>query len=280
MIFLPNAWSLPDVIDGQRDRPLHHRHGMVGDDHPLLRQFLHELDEALAFLEAEQVLGRQRDILEEQLRGVGGIEAELLELAAAAETRRVGGFHHHQRDALGALLRIGLGDDDDQVGVLAVGDEGLRAVEQVAVALLHRRGADVLQVGAGAGLAHGDGADHLAAGELGQPALLLLLGAEAQDVGRDDPGMQRRAEGVHAGEAVGAVDDRLMGECAARAAVFLGDHGAEQARLPGLGPDLAWKDLVFVPLVDMRREFGLSGTDRPDLREGQAPPSSRQDAAD
>ena len=115
----------------------------------------------------------------------------------------------------------------------------------------------VLQVGAGAGLAHGDGADHLAAGELGQPALLLLLGAEAQDVGRDDPGMQRRAERVHAGEAVGAVDDRLMGERAAGAAVFLGDHGAEQARLPGLGPDLARKDFVLVPLVDVRHEFGL-----------------------
>ena len=63
--------------------------------------------------------------------------------------------------------------------------------------------------------------------------------------------------GVHAGEAVGAVDHRLMGEGAAGAAVFLGDHGAEQARLPGLGPDLARKDFVLVPLVDMRHEFGF-----------------------
>ena len=229
---------------------------------------------------AEQVLGRQRHVLEEQLRGVGLVVAELLQPAAAAEARRVGGLHHHQRDALGALPRIGLGDDDDQVGVLAVGDEGLRAVEDVAVALLHRGGADALQVGAGAGLAHGDGADHLAAGELGQPALLLLLGAEAQDVGRDDAGMQRRAERIHAGEAVGAVDDRLVGEGAAGAAVFLGDHGAEQARLPGLGPDLARKDLVLVPLFDDAARIRLSGSGRPDPRGGQAPPSSRPDAAD
>ena len=39
---------------------------------------------------------------------------------------------------LAPALRIGLGDDDDQVGVLAVGDEGLRAVEHVAVAGLLR----------------------------------------------------------------------------------------------------------------------------------------------
>ena len=58
---------------------------MDGDDQPLLRQFLHQLGEALPFLGAEQALGRQLHVLEEQLRGVGGIHAELLELAAAAE---------------------------------------------------------------------------------------------------------------------------------------------------------------------------------------------------
>ena len=98
------------------------------------------------------------------------------------------------------FLRIGLGDHDDQVGVLAVGDEGLRAVEHVAVAGLLRGRAHALQVGAGARLGHGDGADQLAGRELRQPALLLLLGAVMQDVGRDDAGMQRRAERVEAGE--------------------------------------------------------------------------------
>ena len=108
------------------------------DDQPLLRQFLHQLIEALALLGAEQAFGRQLHVLEEQFGGVGGVQAELLELAAAAEAWRVVGLDHHQRDALGARLRIGLGDDDDQIGVLAVGDEGLGAVEHVAVAGLLR----------------------------------------------------------------------------------------------------------------------------------------------
>ena len=95
---------------------------------------------------AQQVFRRQLEVLEEQLGGVGGVEAELPELAAAAEARRVVGLHHHQRDALGARARIDLGDHDDEVGVLAVGDEGLRAVEHVAVARLPGGGAHALEV--------------------------------------------------------------------------------------------------------------------------------------
>jgi hypothetical protein len=125
------------------------------------------------------------------------------------------------------------------MSVLAVGDEGLGAVEHVAVAGFLRLGAHALQVGAGARLGHGDGADQLAGRHLRQPALLLLLGAVMQDVGRDDPRMQRRAEGVEAGERVFAVDHRLVREAAAGAAIFLRHGGAEQAGLARFGPDLA-----------------------------------------
>ena len=69
----------------ESERPLHHRDGVGRDDQPLLRQFLHQLIEALAFLGAEQAFRRQRHVLEEQFRGVGGIHAELLQLAAAAK---------------------------------------------------------------------------------------------------------------------------------------------------------------------------------------------------
>ena len=77
---------------------------------------------------------------------------------------------HQQRDAAGAGRGVGLGDHHDQVREVAVRDEGLRAVDHVVVAVAHGAGADALQVGAGAGLRHRDGADHLAAGELRQVA--------------------------------------------------------------------------------------------------------------
>ena len=51
------------------------------------------------------------------------------------------GLDDHQRHALRALVLVGLADHDDEVGQLAVGDEGLAAVDAVAVAFLERRGA-------------------------------------------------------------------------------------------------------------------------------------------
>ena len=139
--------------------------------------------------------------------------------------------------------------------MLAVGDEGLGAVEHVAIAGFLRLGAHALQVGTGARLGHGDGAYHLTRGELGQPAFLLLLGAIMQDVGRDDAGVQRPAERVEAGQRIFTVDHGLVGEGAAGAAIFLGHRGAEQTGLPGLGPDLALVHALLVPAVEMRHEF-------------------------
>ena len=146
--------------------------------------------------------------------------------------------------------------------MLAVGDEGFCAGEHVAVAVAHGAGADRLQVGAGAGLGHGDGADELAGGEARQPAPLLLLGAVMQDVGRDDAGMQRRAEGVEAGIADRAVDRGLVGEAAAPAAVFLGHRGAQEPGGAGLRPDVAVIHARLVPPLEMRHERGIDEAPR------------------
>ena len=60
--------------------------------------------------------------------------AQLLQVAAALEAVRVIRFHEDQRDALGALRLVGLHHDADQVGRLPVGDERLRAIDDVLVA--------------------------------------------------------------------------------------------------------------------------------------------------
>ena len=59
---------------------------------------------------------------------------------------------------------------DHEVGVDAVGDERLRAVDDVVVAVADRRRAHRREVGADAGLGHGDGGDQLARRDAGQPA--------------------------------------------------------------------------------------------------------------
>ena len=194
-------------------------------------------------------------LLDEQVRSVGGIHAELLQLAAAAEAGRVVGFDDHQRGALGALFGIGLGDDDDEIGVLSIGDEGFEPLTTNVARSLRGR-AHALQVGARAGLTHGDGANEFAGGELRQPAPLLLLGAVTQDVWRDDARMQRRAERIEAGERIFAVDHRLVRESAAAAAIFLRHRGAEEAGRAGLSPYLTGIKVVLVPLFKMGDELG------------------------
>ena len=83
-----------------------------------------------------------------------------------------------------------------------------------------------------------------------------------EDVGRDDAGMERRAERVEAGEAELAVDHRIVGEAAAGAAVFLRHRGTQQAGLARLGPHVALVHALLVPAVDMRCELGLYETPR------------------
>src|SRR6516164_9561499 len=91
---LTEGLSLLDVLERESKRAFNHGLGMDHDDETLARKIVHELREALSFLATEQVLRRQLHLLEEQFRGVGGIEPELLELAAAAKAGCIFGFHH------------------------------------------------------------------------------------------------------------------------------------------------------------------------------------------
>ena len=79
-------------------------------DQALLRQLLHELHKALAFVSPQQVGGRNKHIVKEQLRGVLRVHAQLVEIAAAAEALHLIGFDHEQRHALCTLVLVGLAD--------------------------------------------------------------------------------------------------------------------------------------------------------------------------
>src|SRR5690606_30207534 len=159
-------------------------------------EVLHEVDEPHALL-AEEVLLGDADVVEEQLGGVLRVHADLVQVAAALEALHAA-LHDQEADALGPGGRAGLGDDDDEVGEDAVGDEGLRAVQYGVVALPDRGGLDALQVGAGGGLGHRDRGDDLAGAVPGEPAGLLLVGAELPQVAAVDVVVHREAGPVHA----------------------------------------------------------------------------------
>jgi hypothetical protein len=155
-------------------------------------------------------------------------------------------------------LGVGARDHDHQVGVDAVADEGLRAVEQVVVTVVDGRGAYALQVAACARLCHGDRRDDLPGHAAGQPAPLLLVGADGDQVGDDDVGVHREPRAVGAGAGLLLGEDHVVAEVGdARAVVLLGHVEAQQPGLAGLEPELARDDPVLLPLVVERDDLAL-----------------------
>lgn len=197
-------------------------------------------------------------VVEDQLPGVHGVPAELLQLRPAAVTGRAG------RDIEGgepfppvlALARGGQqGDALADVGA-GVGDEHLGAVDHPTTVPALGGGGDAGGVRAGAGLGETEGSDGLAPGQWGQPALLLLLRAVGQQRQGGDgrvrvPGGGDRLVGGaqflhhgHVGHGVGA-----------RAAVLLGHQHAHQAEFTELGEDMRRELLVLRPLGRVRADL-------------------------
>ncbi len=244
------------VLHGHLDRALDGGGRDHRDGQPLLRKVLHEVDEAHPLL-AQQIRRRHPHVGEAEFGRVLGLHADLVEIAATLEAGHVT-LDAEQAEALGALLGIGAGHDEDQVGVDAVGDERLRAVEHPVVTVADGAGLDALQVAAGAGLGHRDGGDELAGAEAGQPALLLLLVGELDQVGRDDVVVQRESDAAVAAERGLLGDDRVVAEVLhPAAAVLLRHRHAQEALLAGLDPHAAVDDVLLFPLRVMRRDVLL-----------------------
>ena len=88
--------------------------------------------------------------LEDELGGIAGAQAELVFFLSCAKA--LGAFFDGEgREAVCALRLIGNGNDHGDVGVVAICDECLGSVQNVAVAFFCRGGAGVAGVGAGAG---------------------------------------------------------------------------------------------------------------------------------
>ena len=115
---LAERLALLDVVDGQlaaRARSPPRR--ATRDGQPLLRQLLHQLDEALALLarRAGSTVGTRTS--SKNSSDVSCASSPILSrLRPRVKPSGLVGFDDDQRHALGAARRVGLGDDDDQIG--------------------------------------------------------------------------------------------------------------------------------------------------------------------
>src|SRR6185312_14923962 len=105
--------------------------------------------------------------------------------------------------ALGAICNS---DDDGDVGIVSVGDEGLVAVQHPVVAFADGGGAGGGGVGAGAGFSKPPATEPFPAGHFGNVLAALLLGSGEKDVidGQRIVGRDNDADGsVHGGKFFG-----------------------------------------------------------------------------
>ena len=155
-----------------------------------------------------------------------------------------------------AGIGLGLGVDDQRVGVAAVGDPHLRAVEHVAVALLLGAQLHADHVGAGVGLAHRQRADVLAAHQLRQ--VLRFCACAAVAVQLVDAQVRMRAV-RQADRRRGARhllhrhDVRQVAEVGA--AVLLAHRHAVQAEVAELLPQVGREQVVVVDRGGARRDL-------------------------
>ena len=193
------------------------------DQRALCIQSVQDVLEALPFL-ADQVLGRNLQVLEEQF--VGLVIHHVQDgphFHALAD--RIAQVDDEDRHTLALLLHIGqwrgARQQNHQVGMLDAGDPHLLAVDHIAVALADCHSLDLCRVGAGAGFGHAHALQtQLTCRDLRQVALLLLGRTVAQ----------QRAHVVHlamacAGISATAVDlfhdHGCLGQSETRSAVFL-----------------------------------------------------------
>mmetsp|Transcript_26227 Transcript_26227/g.61964 ORF Transcript_26227/g.61964 Transcript_26227/m.61964 type:complete len:421 (+) Transcript_26227:5135-6397(+) len=206
---------------------------------------------------AQHVLGRHLDILEHQLAGVAAAHAELVELLRDAETLHAlldqeGG--HTPR----AQLRLGLGVDDEGVGVRSVSDPHLAAVEDVVAALVLGAQLHADDVRAGAGFAHRQRADMLAADQLGQVFGALRVIAVALDLVHAQVAVRAVGQAHRRAGAADLLHRHHVGQVAhVGAAVLLGDGDAQHAQLAHLAPQIHRELVAAVDLGGAWRDLGL-----------------------
>ena len=113
-----------------------------------------------------------------------------------------------------------------------------------------------MQVRAGAGLAHGDGADKFAGNELRQPATFLFVGPVMENVGRDDTGVQRRPERIESRKTQFPADHCFVRKTAAGPAVLFGNGRTKEASRAGFRPDFAAIHALLIPGIEVGHILG------------------------
>ena len=198
------------------------------------------------------------DVVEDQLGCVGGVHAELVELARDREPRGIG-VHQEQREALVSGFTIAPGDQDAEVRAGPVRDEGLLSVDDPTFARATSRGLDAGDIRPGVGFADAETGDLLSADSRDEVSLLLLLGTELEDRWRGHLALHghRHPHSARAGPGHLLRHDDGVAPIAALAAVPFGIPDPQEPEVSHpLEHPIGEPSLSF-PLLRVRRQLAL-----------------------
>ena len=253
----PEGHALPCVRQREFQRGLRTGHGTDCDRESFLRQVVDQLEERHPLL-AQPIRGRNLDVGEEQLGGVLGMQAHLVEIASSFEAGHAV-LDDEQGQASVRILRRS-SNHDHQIGVDTARDEGLRSVHDIRVTVVNCSGCYAREIGSGAGLGHRYCCHQLTRSEAGEPTRPLIVVAVLQEVGQahvvvEDDG---HACGARTGSREHLVDHRVVSEVVnAAATVCVGNGHAEQTRAASSSKHGLGNDPCLVPCLRMREDLTL-----------------------
>ena len=232
----------------------HDPKGAAREHCALVVEAAHEYVDAAPFL-GEYVLRRQLAILEYQLAGVGAAHPQLVELLRGGKALHPL-LDQKRGDTARSCVRVGLGVDDQRVGIGPVGDPHLATVENVAIALTLRAQAHRDHVGARPRLAHGERPHMLARDEFGKVLGFLPGVAVAANLIDAEVGVRP----VRQADRTRSATDLLHGDdvrqiADARSAVLLFDRDPEESQITHLAPQIRRELIVAVDLCGARRDL-------------------------
>ena len=154
---------------------------------------------------------------------------------------------------------VGLAADKDEVGVLAVGDVGFAAIDDIMIAIPFGGRSNALKVRTNTGLRHGNRGDRFTRNKSRQPLPFLLFAAVGYQVIDDDVGLQRKTE---RGSPIGNlfVDYRIVAKIETEPAILFRHRRTKHANCACFGPDLLFNNPGCVPSLDMGNDFRLDKT--------------------
>ena len=238
-----------------------------GDVQASLVERGHGRVEALLLLAADEVGGRNADVVEEDLRGPRAGLAHFVIVRPDGHALGLRGYEEDGNALRAGGVRVGAGEDYEDIGGLGIGDEPLGTVDDVVIAVADSLRPQARGVGAGLGLSEGEGGDDLSGGQPGQPFGLLVVGAVVDEhlsgdaVVRAEQRAERRSRvaELHRQECV-------LFRIEAEAAVLLRQSPAEEAHLggffdDGVGERVLVLDLGFEGDDLLADEFADGGED-------------------